>query len=728
MRNPSKPTLPLEEVARYPLPGLAIPGMIQFSPDDALISYLYSPERNLVRHLYAFNPQTGEASFLVRPLAKSAQEDDLSLEEQLRRERLRQIELGITQYAWAKEANRLLVPLPDGIYVQDGKAGELRKLADGSQSPCLEARFSPDGEWVTFVQDNEIKVVSAHGGDIRQITWGAREKGVSQGLAEYIAQEEMLRAEGYWWSPDGQWLAFTVVDESHIPVYRIVHQGKDVTGEAAQEDHRYPFVGQPNAHVRLGVIAREGGDPVWMDLGDDPDIYLARVNWMPDGTLMAQIENRAQTQLDLVRFDPQTGAGTRVLRETSSLWINLHDLFRPLNKGQGALEGGFIWASERSGFRHLYLCSPRGELVRQLTQGEWLVDNLAGVDEDKGLVYFTASKESPLERHLYVVSLDGSQPRRLTQEPGMHAVVLDHGGKRFVDTYDALDHPPSVSLRSLADGQLLQNIYAESDPRVQSLQLKPPELIELTNRSGVQLYGAIYRPPVEYGNGPYPTIVAVYGGPSAQMVTNSWLRTISMRAQYLRQLGFLVFTLDNRGSARRGLAFEGAIHHDMGHLEVDDQVDGVNWLIEQGLADPERVGVYGWSYGGYMALMCLTRAPETFKAAVAGAPVSSWDGYDTHYTERYMGTPQGNPQGYDQSRVMAHVANLQGKLMLVHGLIDENVHFRHTARLITSLIAERKTYQLLLFPDERHLPRRLEDRVFMEEQICDFFVHSLMAE
>jgi len=209
------------------------------------------------------------------------------------------------------------------------------------------------------------------------------------------------------------------------------------------------------------------------------------------------------------------------------------------------------------------------------------------------------------------------------------------------------------------------------------------------------------------------------------MVTNSWGMTVYMRAQYLRSLGFLMFILDNRGSARRGLAFEGAIKHNAGHVEVDDQVDGVRWLMEQGLADPQRIGVYGWSYGGYMAAMCLARAPETFKVAVAGAPVTHWDGYDTHYTERYMGTPESNPQGYAESSVMHHVAKIKGKLMLIHGLIDENVHFRHTARLINALIAARIPYDLLLFPDERHMPRKLADRVFMEERIRDYFLQHL---
>jgi dipeptidyl-peptidase-4 len=268
-------------------------------------------------------------------------------------------------------------------------------------------------------------------------------------------------------------------------------------------------------------------------------------------------------------------------------------------------------------------------------------------------------------------------------------------------------------------------LFDERDPRLDRLQLEPPELVTLQNRQGTTLYGALFQPPARFGPGPYPTLIYVYGGPHAQLVTNAWTLTVNMRVQYLCSLGFLVFVLDNRGSARRGLAFEGAIKHDMGHLEVEDQVDGVNWLAAQGLADPERIGVFGWSYGGYMAAMCLARAPQTFKVAVAGAPVTHWDGYDTFYTERYMGTPQTNPAGYQASSVMQHIAGLSGRLLLVHGLIDENVHFRHTARLINALIAARKPYDLLLFPNERHMPRGQADRVFMEEQVRDYFLKHL---
>jgi dipeptidyl-peptidase-4 len=341
-------------------------------------------------------------------------------------------------------------------------------------------------------------------------------------------------------------------------------------------------------------------------------------------------------------------------------------------------------------------------------------------------VYFTASAESPLENQLYSVSLAGRDLQRITHQPGTHTVVIDCAGGRFIDTHDALDQPPQVTLRSLADGSSLQTIFSPSDPRLADFNLAPPELVSLTSRDGELLHAAIYRPPASlFGPGPYPAIVSVYGGPHAQMVVNGWRMTVAMRAQYLRSQGFVVFVLDNRGSARRGLAFEAQIRYNMGDLEVQDQVDGVNWLAAQGLADPQRVGIYGWSYGGYMALMCLARAAQTFRCAVSGAPVTHWDGYDTHYTERYMGLPGDNPQGYQNSSVMHHVEQITGRLLLVHGLIDENVHFRHTARLINALIRARKPYELLLFPDERHSPRRLADRVYMEERICEFFRDAL---
>ncbi len=719
--KPARPVKP-EDVATVPAPGLAQPVDFQFSPDDAVITFLLSPDRSRTRQLYGFEPASGSRGIFFEPPSTGATDENVSLEEALRRERARQWGSGVTDYAWAQHAPVLMAPLPDGVYVQD--AHGLRRAIDGAVQG---ARLSPDGSQIAFVRDGDLWVVASAGGAPRALTTGAGKAGVTRGLAEFVAAEEMGRHEGFWWSPDGQMIAFAEVDEQHIPIYRIVHQGKDRVGEGAQEDHHYPFAGAANALVRLGVVEVATGETVWMNVaagGPNPGSYeyLARVRWLPSGELLALLQDRRQLNQDWLRFDPRTGQGRLLLHEQSRVWLNLHDLFHPLPADYPHAPGGFIWATEGRGFRHLQMYDANGRPVRALTEGEWLVETLDGVDESAGTVYFTATEAGATERQLYRVSLAGGKPSRITTAAGIHQVKLDHACRRFVDVVDSLTQPPRVTVRSLADDAELAVIYETDDPRIGELGLLPPELVTVPNRAGEMLHGLLYRPAASrFGDGPYPVIVDVYGGPHAQRVLNAWRGTANMRAQYLCSLGFLVFILDNRGSAGRGLQFEAAIRWDMGNAEVQDQVDGVRWLVEQGLGDRNRVGVYGWSYGGYMALMCLARAPETFHVAVAGAPVTNMDGYDTHYTERYMGLPQENAEGYWSSSVMAHVADIAGRLLLVHGLIDENVHFRHTARLINALIRARVPYELMLFPDERHMPRRLEDRVYMEDRIRDFF-------
>jgi dipeptidyl-peptidase 4 len=715
--NPEPAAFPIEAIAEHPAPGMGVPNTFRFSLDDQRLTYLLGTGTPPVQRLYMMDVATGAATLLAAADDPTGASERLSPEEELRRQRARQIAGGIAQCGGAECSDHLLVPIAGGISVVDGPGVPVREVVPvGDGEPCLTPALSPDGTWIAFVRGAELHVVSAEGGVPVQLTHGAQEAGVTRGLAEYIAQEELGRQVGFWWSPDGARLAYIEVDEQHIPAYRIVHQGKSNTGPDAWEEHHYPFAGGPNAYVRLAVVPRAGGDPVWMDLGEDEDAYLARVFWWPDGGLGALWLARDQRAAEVLRLDPTTGARTLVLRETIDTWFNLvREPVVPL------ANGGFLWHSERSGFRHLYLYDAAGVLIRPATGGEWMVDELKAVDEGAGTVYFTGTRDDPREAHLYHVPLEGGEPRRITTEPGVHDVLLDHAHRRFVDVAGAAGHPPVVTVRDLADGALVSTLEVPADPRVTAYHLAPPELVTLWNRAGDPLYGAVYRPPERFGSGPYPTIVAVYGGPHAQRVTNSWSLTADMLTQYLREQGYLIFRLDNRGSARRGMAFESALRQRMGTVEVDDQVDGVRWLVEQGLADPARVGVTGWSYGGYMTLLCLARAPEVFSVGVAGAPVTSWDGYDTAYTERYMGIPAENPAGYAGGSVLEQVGGLSGRLLVIHGMLDENVHFRHTARLINALNRARKAYDVLLFPDERHMPRLPADRVYLNERIVEYF-------
>jgi dipeptidyl-peptidase-4 len=725
-------TISFEDVATYPRPGTVLPGAVAFAPGDTHLTYLHSGDASLSRQLYKMDLADGKQTLAVEPPGGGVKEEELSLEEKLRRERSRSRGLGITKYSWSKEGERMLLPIAGDLYVRDGLDGELTTILDrkawcettgcDAAKPAIDAKFSRDGSKVGFVFDDEVYTMDAKAGaKPTQVTKGARGTGKTNGLAEYIAQEEMGRRSGYWWSRDASKIAFIEVDETHIPVYRIVHQGSDGVGKGHEEDHHYPFAGADNAKVRLGVVSAKGGATKWMDLTIPENGYLARVQWMPDGSLTAQVQNREQSELTLYRLDPSSGKATQLLQEKSEVWINLHNMLRGLSDEAGELAGHFVWASEKTGFQHLYLHDASGKEVLALTEGEWMVEGIVDIDEKAKKLWFMGTKASPLERHLFEVGLDGKGLRQVTQRPGSHGVTLDHAHQTYIDTLSSPAGPPTITQRKLADDSEVRAIFAAKDDKIAKLGLTAPEFTTVKTSDGATLHGAIYKPdPARFGPGPYPTMVSVYGGPHAQRVSQSWGMTVDMRAQALRDRGYLVFKLDNRGSARRGLAFEGAIKHNMGDLEVKDQADGVRYLVEQGLTDPARVGIYGWSYGGYMSAIALMRAPETFKVGISGAPVTHWDGYDTHYTERYMGTPTSNPEGYKVSAVMEHVDKLSGHLLLVHGLIDENVHFRHTARLIQALIKAKKDYELLMFPKERHMPRALEDRVYMEQRIFDY--------
>jgi dipeptidyl-peptidase-4 len=712
----SSPQIWPAEIARRPLPGEGIATGFSFSPSGRFLSFLDDPTGGLERRLYLLDLEDPTAPPREVTLDGGTDPEELSLEQQLRRERARELGRGVPSATWASQADVLLVPLASGPLVLAGLPEHYgpAPLAVDLPEEVLTPRLSPDGRLLAFVSGGELYVAPVVGqGDVRQLTSGGGD-GITHGLAEFIAQEEMHRLMGFWWAPDSASLAYTEVDERAIPRFRIVHQGSESPFE--EESHPYPFAGARNATVRLGVVAATGGATRWLDTGDD-DSYLAEVHWPHGGALVVEVESRDQRRLDVVGFDVSTGEGRTLHTEMGEPYLNLHEDYRRLDTGE------WLWSSERTGYRHLELRSPDGELVRVLTSGPWQVDALEGVDEASGTVYFTGTKDDATERHLYAVPLGGGECRRLTSERGTHRVVVSKAGDFFIDRHSALDSPPAVLLRSLSDGRAIV-LHGRTDPRIAALALRPPTLVTVEAGDGTPLRGLVYRPA---GEGPWPLVVVVYGGPHAQLAVDDWSVTAALRPQALVRRGIAVMCLDNRGSARRGADFERAVYGHLGHLEVEDQKAGVAWAVAEQIADPDRVAIYGWSYGGYMTLRCLELAPEVFRAGCAGAPVSDWDGYDTHYTERYMGTPASNPDGYVESSALTYAERIRGELLLVHGLLDENVHFRHTARLINRLVAAGTAYHLVCFPEERHMPRREEDRAFLEEQVLSFLERAVGA-
>jgi dipeptidyl-peptidase 4 len=678
------------------------------SPDGRRVTFLQGKSDNKDQlDLWEYDLAARRSQLLVDSRALLGSETELSDEEKQRRERQRISALsGIVDYQFAPRGDALLFPLGGDLYYYDlrGKRREAVRRLTSSEAFETDPRISPRGGFVSFIRDQDLWVLDLASGQERALTSDGGGT-ISNGMAEFIAQEEMDRHTGYWWSPDDRYIAFTRIDESVVPEYRRFEIEAD---DVKVQSQRYPAAGTRNVLIELKVIDLAGGTVTSIDLGPERDIYLARVDWFPDSRRLAvQRQTRDQRRLELLAADITTGATRVLITETSSTWVELNDELTFLKKSPR-----FIWASSRTGFRHLYLYDLDGNLVRPLTAGNWMVAgdrgarSVQGVDEARKRLYFTANERSPLERHLYVTSLTTSSPervRRITAEKGWHSVAMSEDTRFFLETYSSSERPPRVSLRDTEDRELamlIENALDEAHPYWPYMDHHSvAEFGTLPAADGQTLYYRLLKPPHFDATAKYPVIVTVYGGPGVQNVTNSWGRYYD---QYLAQRGYIVFTLDNRGSGERGVAFETPLHLRMGQVEVADQVRGVEYLRTLPYVDARRVGIFGWSYGGYMTLMCLLTAPDYFQAGVSGAPVTDWQLYDTHYTERYLDQPDTNAAGYEASAVLPYVGNLRAPLLVMHGMADDNVLFTHSTRLFSVLQKLNKPFDAMTYPGSKH--------------------------
>jgi len=706
------------------------PRALRISPDGSRVTFLKGKETAREQlDLWEYNIAAGESRLLVDSRVLMPEEVELSEEERARRERQRiSAYRGIVEYSWSDDGKALLFPLAGDIYVYDLTKPPEKATTRLTETNEFEtdARFSPLGNYVSFIRDKDLFIIDIATGGERQLTEGG-EGTVSNGMAEFVAQEEMNRFTGYWWSGDEKRIAFETFDESPVPVakrYEIYADNFNVT------EQRYPAAGDPNVLVGLGVVkvtGKKAGDITWIDLGEETDIYLARVDWLDEGHLIVQRQPRNQKSLDLLKADARTGETRLIRRELSKTWIELHEDLHVLEK-----RSGFVWKSARDGFRHLYICSPEGEIVTRLTGGDWCVERLLGVDEQAGLVYFVGTKQTVLERHLYASRLDGSNaedPRRITTREGVHRISFSDDCSIYIDNFSNDDTPPQVGLHRV-DGSritwLEENALVEGHPYFPySGRHARVEYGTIEAEDGQDLYYSLIKPIPFDPEKKYPVFIDCYGGPRGQQVMKRWSGVWSLYSEYMAQNGYVVFTLDNRGTGHRGRKFDDPIYGQLGRIEVDDQAAGVRFLRTLPYVDPERIGIFGWSYGGYMVLMAMAKEPGLFCAGASVAPVTDYRLYDTHYTERYLGHPDENEAGYEATSVFPYLKNLRGPLLVVHGMADDNVLFTNSTRLFKELQDNMIPFEMMTYPGKKHSITGKATRTHLFETVTRFMDRHL---
>ena len=672
----------------------AQPSELRLSPDGSLLTFLRPRADEKERSdLWARDTRTGAERMLVdsKTVGSGAA---LSEAEKMQRERARiGGAKGIVAYDFAPDGRSILVPIDGDLYLAslDGSVRRLTDQPGGQLNPMV----SPKGAFVSFVRDQNLYVQPLDGGTARALTTAGGGT-VHFGEAEFVAQEEMDRRTGYWWSPDERHVAVERFDEAPVRVATRASIG--ATGTKTYEQ-RYPAAGTPNVLVALQVMRPDGAGQVTVDLGTDPDIYLARVDWTPDGkTLLVQRQSRDQKTLDMLAVDPATGRSHVLFTERAPAqsWLHLSDSYRPLG------DGSLIWRSERDGYGHLYRWQPDGRWT-QLTEGPWVVTGLVGVDERAGRLYFMANKDGVLEQHLYAVDL--ARPKIVTRltEPGWtHVATMDAAASRFIVRRSNPSQPTQVYLADTSGKRLAwinENAIQPGHPYHPFLAShRPTQFGTIRADDGSELHWEMITPPLEPGKR-YPVFFQHYGGPGSQTVTRGWQGALP---QFLVDQGYIFFQIDNRGSPNRGRAFENQIYHAMGTVEVADQKAGADYLKTLPFVDPARIATYGWSYGGYLSLKMLEKTPGVYAAAVAGAPVTDWQLYDTHYTERYLGDPARDARSYAESAAVADAPKIREPLLLIHGMADDNVFLDNSTLFAAKMQGSDTPFEMMFYPGQTH--------------------------
>lgn len=602
-----------------------------------------------------------------------------------------------TKALLASEVESIYRRSSKGIYhVLDLKSGNVQQLLNGEKISY--ATLSPDNTKVAFVKDNNLYFVELSSNKVHQVTHDGKWNHIINGAADWVYEEEFSMAQAFEWSPDGKKIAFLRFDETEVREFNM-----QLWGDLYPKDYKfkYPKAGEKNAVVSIHIHDLEGDKTLQIDAGTEKDIYLPRIYWAGNSEVLAFIRlNRLQNKMDLLHADAVTGHSRLVVEESASTYVDLNynDNLQYLKDGKG-----FIRTSEQDGYKHIYHHDMEGKLIRQITAGNWEVTDLIGLDENSNTLYYLSTEMSPLERNLYAIKLNGKKKELLTPAKGTHSINMSKDFKYYIDYYSTANTPLVVSLNTstgkqikvLEDNQGLKERMAE-------FAMTTKEFFQFDTVDGTLLYGYMIKPADFDESKQYPVLMYVYGGPGSQTVTNAWGGSRDFWHHHLAAEGYIVASIDNRGTGARGKAFKHLTYANLGKIETEDQIAGAKYLGALPYVDRTRIGIWGWSYGGYMSSLSLMVGNDVFKTAIAVAPVTTWRYYDTIYTERYLQTPQLNAAGYDDNSPITHVNKLKGNFLLVHGTGDDNVHYQNAVDLVNALISADKQFETFYYPNRNH--------------------------
>jgi dipeptidyl-peptidase-4 len=627
--------------------------------------------------------------------------------------------LPFENFEFIKNRSWIRFQVKSKAFLYDLDSGEMisyvpEKAFVGVRGRIYSEVLSPDLKYRAFIRDFNLYVKDFEENE-RPLTKGGN-KDLRKGFPDWVYPEELGQYEAFWWSPDSSKIAYMEFDESPVKKYPIVH---DIDPAPLLEMQSYPKSGQNNPIVRFYFVDIKSRKTIQIKTGMETNVYLFNGKWTCDGKYFTyQRLNRLQNALELFAADPETGDTRLILRDEDECYIEAQDDLRFLKDNTH-----FIWTSERSGWREIYLYDISGNLVRQLTDARLPVNRVVGVDEKEGWIYFTGQENRGMESYLYRVAMDGEGFEKLSKGTGTHYISLSPDCRYFIDTFSSFDEPPRASL-FMAAGEIIRELsHSVITKEFKDLKLiKPEHFVFKSADKKYQLDGVLYKPAHFNEKEKYPLIMTVYGGPGAKMIYNRF--NMNDRNQAFAQLGFMVASIDHRGVSGRGKDFQNLMYMNLGQIELADHVAAVQYLTKRPYIDEQRVGISGHSYGGYLTCIAMLKAPHVFHVGVAGAPVTDWRNYDTIYTERYMRRPQDNPEGYKKGSCMNYAKDLEGHLAIHHGTVDNNVHPGNTIQLIQELLKHNKKFDLMFYPEQRH---GIRFKRYGEARI-EFFIEHLKPE